>query len=99
MSNAVGARRVFGQPRFMTALLVENAVFAAMDRQLRGLRRTSPLLDIPVDFVVAAPRMPGWRHFWEWKQRRYARTLSDAGVEVHVDVIGAGPAFRRVAAS
>ncbi|MAU84876.1 alpha/beta hydrolase [Gordonia sp. Z-3] len=82
------AGRVFGQPRFMTALLAENAVFATMDRDLRDLRRTHQLPDVPIDVVVASPRMPGWRHFWEWKQRRYAQTLiTAAGVEAHVDVI------------
>ncbi len=33
--------------------------------------------DVPVEVVVASSTIPpGWRLFWEWKQRRYADTLS-----------------------
>ncbi|MEE3852313.1 alpha/beta hydrolase [Gordonia sp. LSe1-13] len=67
--------RIFGGPRFLAALVAENAMFGAMDRELRVLRRTKPLPAVPVRVIVAVPRTPGWRQFWEWKQRRYAALL------------------------
>ncbi|MCZ4653554.1 alpha/beta hydrolase [Gordonia amicalis] len=70
------SKRVFGQPPFLLAMLVENAAFGAMNRTLRGLRRSNPMPDVPVEVVVASSTIPGWRLFWEWKQRRYADTLS-----------------------
>ncbi|MBD0862966.1 alpha/beta hydrolase [Gordonia sp. zg691] len=68
--------RIFGQPPFLLALLVENAAFGAMNNTLRGLRRTRPMPDVPVIVVVASSRLPGYREFWQWKQQRYAEVLS-----------------------
>ena len=69
---------VFGQPPYLLALLVENAAFGSMNQTLRSLRRSAPMPGVPTIVVVASSRLPGWRHFWEWKQRRYAEVL-DAG--------------------
>ncbi|MEO9329298.1 alpha/beta fold hydrolase [Gordonia aurantiaca] len=67
--------KLFGQPEFLLAMLVENAAFGAMNKTLRGLRRTNPMPRVPVTVVVASSTLPGWRVFWEWKQRRYADLL------------------------
>ena len=69
------SKRVFGQPPFLLAMMVENAAFGAMNKTLRGLRRTAPMPRVPVVVVVASSTIRGWRVFWEWKQRRYADLL------------------------
>ncbi|MEE4025547.1 alpha/beta hydrolase [Gordonia sp. PKS22-38] len=73
--------QLFGRAPFLAALVAENAMFGAMDRTLRRLRHTNPLPAVPSRVIVAAPRTPGWRQFWEWKQRRYAALL---GADVDV---------------
>ncbi len=67
--------RIFGQPPFLLAMLVENAAFGSMNKTLRGLRRTAPMPHVPVVVVVASSTLRGWRVFWEWKQRRYSDLL------------------------
>lgn len=74
--------RVFGQPPYLLALLVENAAFGSMNQTLRSLRRSEPMPDVPVIVVVASSKLPGWRSFWDWKQRRYADVLGAGEIAV-----------------
>ena len=38
----------------------------------------SPIVQMP----VASSKLPGWRSFWDWKQRRYADVLGAGEIAV-----------------
>ncbi|AZG46924.1 alpha/beta hydrolase [Gordonia insulae] len=74
------ATTVFGQRPMVRATLIEHAAFPALNADLRSLRRRRPMPGVPRVVVGAVHGVRPWRHYWAWKQTRYAQMLGASRV-------------------